>query len=82
MKFVILVLASFLTVALAIPVPEAEAGIPQVDGRQPIDNPPPIVDDDAFAELQFRKPRFNRWPTSRCVCVRSPCPCDSPPWGK
>ncbi len=79
MKFVILVLASFLSMALAIPVPETEAGLPQVHGRQPIDNPPPIVDDDAFAKLQFRTLPFNRWPT--CVCVTSPCPCDTL-WGK
>ena len=81
MKFFILVLASFLTMAFAIPVSEAEVGLPQVHDRQPVDNPPPVVDREAVAESQVRFPPPIR-PPPTCVCVTSPCPCDRPTWGK
>jgi len=58
--------------ALAIPLPEADEGLPQVPGRQPIENSTPIVDDDDVDDVAEG---FNHPPT--CVCDTSPCPCDS-----
>jgi len=62
---IVLVFASFLSMALTIPVPEAEVW-PEVNERQELDYPLPFPENEGENEDQ-----------NPCdhVCVTSPCPC-------